>query len=305
MNEVEQGIINAQKVIQSFDGTDQQNFLNRFVNSLIEFDGLITGLPDEEQIRQLFFEKCEILDHSPLHHRMRHKPLGYSGDYLLLDWIQTRRISGNGLGQAWDRLFHDYPGAIAVRNRKQVFRNYLEEFRKLNTKASILDLACGSCRYILNVIDEIDNEGSSSFLEDVTFVDNQADAIEFARALFQQKRLKIVPQWISCNVMRFRPSRKYNFIWSSGLFDYLNDDQAVFLIKRIYDWLDDEGLMVFGNFHPDQPTRIPMELCGQWFLFHRTEQDLLLLAEKAKITPSKVTVSHESTGINLFCQIRK
>ncbi len=305
MDEVERGLIDAGTIIKSFDGTNQQEFLNRFVEGLVKIDGLIKGRPNEEQIRKRFFENCGILDQSPLHHRMRHKPLGYSGDYLLLDWILTTRIAGNGLGKIWDALFHDYPGAIAVRNRKQILQSYLEGFRKSHSKVSFLDLACGSCRYVLEIMNEADNKGTLAFLQDITFVDYQADAIEFAKVLYGQMPFKVQPQWTSCNVLRFKPSRKYNFIWSSGLFDYLNDDQAIFFIKRMYGWLEDNGLIVFGNFHPAQPTRIPMELVGNWFLIHRTNQDLVCLAEKAGISSANVKVSQEPMGINLFCEIRK
>lgn len=63
--------------------------------------------------------------------------------------------------------------------------------------------------------------------------------------------------------------------------------------------------MVFGNFSPRNPSRVPMELCGQWFLIHRTEDELVDLATSAGIPKNNVNIGMEPLGINLFCEVWK
>jgi len=48
-----------------------------------------------------------------------------------------------------------------------------------------------------------------------------------------------------------------------------------------------------------------MELCGQWFLIHRIEDDLMELVKAAGIPGENVSLFSEPLGINLFCEIRK
>jgi SAM-dependent methyltransferase len=102
------------------------------------------------------------------------------------------------------------------------------------------------------------------------------------------------------NVLRFKPTRTYGFVWCSGLFDYLNDKTAVYLLKRFNDMLAPGGTVAFGNFGEENGSRSYMEIVGRWFLIYRSPMDLMRLAGAAGFLPRKTRVCTDATGLNNF-----
>jgi extracellular factor (EF) 3-hydroxypalmitic acid methyl ester biosynthesis protein len=89
-------------------------------------------------------------------------------------------------------------------------------------------------------------------------------------------------------------------IWSSGLFDYLNEKTAIFLLSRLRAMLAPNGRVILGNFSHVNPSRPYMEIVGEWFLIHRDEQDLRQMANAAGFDAEKISVTSDVTGVNLF-----
>jgi SAM-dependent methyltransferase len=296
-------------LIESFDGSEPASFMDECFASLHEFSQMLSGHAWQQDARDLFFRSTPVLDRSLIHRRMRHKPLGYAGDYLLIDWMYTCKTAKDRLGRVWDTLAHQYPGVQAVRNRKQYFADLLRHCVAERNPAplSLLNLGCGSARDLRDALIALDP--SSDVIRErvvqVHCVDHELLAIRYAKRLFGEMGLRLGVHWDCTNALRLRPEQKYDLIWSAGLFDYLNDDVSRLLIRRMWRRLNDGGRIVFGNFHPRNPTRVPMELCGGWYLLHRTEEDLIRIASAAGVPIGCITVEEEPLGINLFCHLRK
>ena len=101
------------------------------------------------------------------------------------------------------------------------------------------------------------------------------------------------------NALRFSTEEKYDLIWCSGLFDYLSDKIAIFLIKRLLGLLNPKGVLCIGNFGLDNPSRSYMEVVGEWFLIHRSGRDLEKIATAAGMNP-KSRILADDNNINLF-----
>ena len=63
--------------------------------------------------------------------------------------------------------------------------------------------------------------------------------------------------------------------------------------------------MIIGNFGTANPSRKIMEILGDWFLVHRSIDELKSFALQAGIHPSNIDVDKEPLGINLFLRLRK
>ena len=107
------------------------------------------------------------------------------------------------------------------------------------------------------------------------------------------------------NVIRHTPDKKYDLIWSAGLFDYFKGKHFVYLLKKYYEFLKDDGELIIGNFNSENPSRRIMEILGDWFLYHRSEDELKKFAIQAGIPESKIEVFREPLGINLFLRVKK
>jgi SAM-dependent methyltransferase len=267
-----------------------------------EITALIERDPDPDLCREEFFRICGIFDQSPMHRRTRTKPLGYAGDYLVIDWIYTQKTADSGLAKKIDELFHSYEAAQAVRNRKDYFVKLCAEMAdEKNSRVDVLDLGCGSCRDVVEAFHACNNGVQYHF----HCVDQEPEAIEYARSLIRGTEAESQIRLDCRNVFRFEATEQYDLIWSAGLFDYISNRAVSLLIKKSWRFLKEGGLFVFGNFGPENPTRKGMELVSRWNLLHRTADELIAICEDAGVAYSSLSVESEPLGINLFCKIKK
>ena len=122
------------------------------------------------------------------------------------------------------------------------------------------------------------------------------------RSLCQAHLDKI--NFIEARAIKFKSPKKYNLIWSAGLFDYFEDKVFVFMLKRLLEMVADDGEIIIGNFSVINPSRAYMSIF-QWNLFHRSPQKLAALAMVAGVPASAISISREATGVNLFLHIKK
>src|SRR5262249_34666503 len=147
-----------------------------------EIERLSRSVPEKrEGLMRFCFERCsEELDQSLVHRHGRHKPLGYPGDYLIMDYIYTNKEDSSGSGQVWDRFFHRQQAPRAVRNRMNYFIKAARDLAVGKTRRSILNVAAGPCRELAEIGRE-DNDFSRCV--SIHCVDADAKAIAYARAL--------------------------------------------------------------------------------------------------------------------------
>lgn len=279
----------------------EKNFLEHLelLNDLSQLD-----LDQRQELRKYFIEACaEELDKGVMQNQSRNKPFGYPGDHLVIDWIYTRKTAISGNGKLWDELYHRQAAPQAVRNRKDFFCKTLEALcLKKQGRVSVLDIASGPCR---DIAEAVSMPGVRPERLSFHCVDVDPKAIEYAKGVIYESSQKAIFLWEAANAFRIKPQSKYDLVWSAGLFDYLNSRYAVFLLKRMWGWTKEGGSLIFGNFHPRNPSRNYMEWCGGWFLIHRTEEDMSLLCKMAGIPEACISFEQEPLGVNIFCVARK
>lgn len=228
------------------------------------------------------------------------KPLGYAGDYLMIDRIYTQHTAIDQNEYKWDIFFNQFPAVKAVRNRKTYFKNLLLRKSLQSTRTlRVLNLASGPARDLL----EFFQENPDADIH-ITCVELDPRAIAYAKNLLGDFNDRVT--FVERNVFKYHTSDTFDLIWSAGLFDYFTDDVFVRLIRRFHtDMLAPQGELIVGNFHPRNPSRAVMELLGDWFLHHRTEAELEQLAREAIPQVRSITIDQEPEGINLFLRMPK
>lgn len=96
-----------------------------------------------------------------------------------------------------------------------------------------------------------------------------------------------------------------DFIYSAGLFDYLSARSFAALLSILYRTLAPGGQLAIGNVAAHNPSRHFMEYCADWFLIHRSREDLVALAKGLDPSPQSIEVDAEPTGLNLFLCVLK
>jgi extracellular factor (EF) 3-hydroxypalmitic acid methyl ester biosynthesis protein len=226
------------------------------------------------------------------------KPHGYAGDFEIIDKIYTQFKSDDESFRRWDEFFHAQEAPCAVRNRKTFFLNILNRATQNKDSIRVLNVGSGPGR---DIYEYFNNNPKSKIHFDC--IDHDKKAIAYASDLCNQYLDRIT--FINSNIFKFKTSQKYDLIWSAGIFDYLNDKLFVSLLKKLYSFLGDGGVLYIGNFSNHNPTRKYMEIFGNWHLIHRSKEQLQYLSSLAGIDHINTSILSEPLRINLFLQIFK
>ncbi len=257
---------------------------------------LNNDLPESERqaMKALFDE--ELLNNTQ-QGRALLKPQGYAGDYLTIDQIYTYKVSEKERCRKWDLYFHHQHAPIAVRNRKDFFKEAITAILKHTaSEIQLLDVASGPARDLAELYAGINPRRLQT-----TCIDVDGDAIEYAKKMTAKYQNRI--EFIHKNIFKFEPAKKFDVIWSAGLFDYFDDATFTKILSRFLSWLNDGGEIIIGNFSTNNPSRAYMEVFGEWFLHHRSEECLLQLAKAAGALDARV--EKEPVGVNLFLRAKK
>ena len=246
-----------------------------------------------EELWDLLDDACSI---KTLQGMVALKPHGYAGDYEIIDKIYTRYISPNQELQKWDYFFHSHPAVEAVRNRKAYFVTLISNFGFSASNTSVLSVGCGPSRDIYEFCATSNNENI-----DFECVDMDPDAVKHSKLVCAKYLDRM--EFHCENIFRFTTTKRFGLIWAAGLFDYLDDKQFVFLLKRMYSLLAPGGELIIGNFSKSNGSKDYME-AGDWYLNYRSKNSLIRLALEANIEEKNVRVFSESLNINLFMHIQ-
>jgi SAM-dependent methyltransferase len=252
----------------------------------------------DEQLNSIRDAFGEALSPETIQGWAYHKPLGYAGDFQIIEKIYNYHTSSNPHLAKWDHFFHTQKAPRAVRNRLSFFLDQLWKTKTETASTShILNLASGPGRDMYEALKVI---GASDI--EIDCVDQDAQAINYAKGLCRDFLTHI--QFTHKNIFRFTPTKTYHLIWSAGLFDYFNDNVFKRTIERFFRILKPNGKLVIGNFTIDNPSRGYMELF-KWDLFHRSKTHLYRLAQECGFAEEQISIEQEPEGVNLFLVITK
>jgi len=242
--------------------------------------------------------------------RFFHKPLGYAGDFEMMNMLYRNESLGDTLfGQALSRVILDCDGARAVRHRAQYLVGKVTAAATCgepDRPARILSVAAGPAME-LQLILRKDPALLRAGRAEITLLDQDAGALRHAReqieALAARARVEVTLRCLNSSIRTVIAEGlhgSYDLIYSAGLFDYLKDRTARAAGVRLVAALAPGGTAVIGNFGDANPSRPLMELFTDWPLLHRSASDLRRLFGDIG---SSMTIEQETTGVNLFSVI--
>ena len=251
---------------------------------------------------------------SPFIRRIYEKPLGYAGDYVMMNYIYEDGYEGD---TTYDKLLHRYvlslPATLANRNRKYYFKKRIWSTIKKTNDAKIASVACGPAREIIEVLTEAPSSIKCTF----TLVDSEKLALEFIKDKIRTLNNAIKSSDVAINYVHrdvlelMRESRMkevindQDLIYTAGLVDYIKDRLAAKIIEILYGCLKKGGVLIIGNVHSDNPSRACMEMLGEWVVIHRDEEGMMNLVKNITGATKIQTEREPTTGMNVFLIIEK
>ncbi len=227
------------------------------------------------------------------------KPFGYAGDFLMIDKIYTNYTTRNNNYIGWDNYFHSHSAPKAVRNRKEYFINAVTDSLRKQEDIKLLNIASGPARDVSELYEMIEDASKLK----TTCIDFDQDAINYASSITKAHSEYI--EFVNVNILRYCCHEQFDIVWSAGLFDYFEDGIFVKMLRRFKNWVKPGGQIIIGNFNEEHnPSRKLMEIFGEWFLIHRSEEKLIELAMEAGYEREQLTVGREQEQVNLFLHIQ-
>ena len=228
------------------------------------------------------------------------KPCGAALDYMLLDKIYTHYTSNNLNFRVWDEHFQQQTAVRAVRNGKVYFQDCVRARTNKNRDMDLLKVVSGSGRELSELYGSVPSKENLR----TSCIETDDRAITYAKWLNVGHLDSI--KFVQSSIFSYRAMGSYDLIWSAGAFNYLNDRSVVLLLQRFGEWLREGGEIVAGNCnHDHNPSRDYMELLGDCFLIHRTEEELFDLGRQAGFGPAQIKIGREEENVLLFLHLRK
>jgi extracellular factor (EF) 3-hydroxypalmitic acid methyl ester biosynthesis protein len=258
---------------------------------------------------------------APFAHRAYQKPLGYAGDYEMVNMMTRNPQEGASLfAKVFNVWLLQQGSATAHRNRLMYLTKRIEAetFRvsRIGNKARIFNFACGPAVEIQQFLDYSPLSEKVEFtlldFDSETLAHTQKAINDIKERLgwrtsvqFQKKAVhQLIKESQKLAAAGSGEKDEYDFIYCAGLFDYLNDYTGKQLIKIFHQRLAPGGLLVVTNVTPLTSNRGSLELILDWNLIYRDAAQLEQLC-LGIIPKEEIRVKSDKTGINIFLEARK
>jgi len=273
---------------------------------------------DREPLREFAQRHLhDLLMQSPWMHRARTKPLGYPGDYEVMNGLYGNHFAGATLfAKAVNLAITAMPAGDAVRMRKDLMKSELSRHLDLASPertVRILSIAAGPAQEVYELLQE---RASLAGPVEIVLFEQDRRALTFAyarlsRIVNQRWRNQVKIVLLHDSIKRlllgttvFTESGEYDMVYASGLCDYLQRHTWIRLCKTLYGTLAPRGTLYVGNMAPDNPSRWVMEFHLDWNLVHRERPELLELA-RAAAPRAALRICEEASSYNPFVALTR
>ena len=287
-----------------------------------KFEDIAKSLGSESQpVHRNYAQRLlhPIVLRAPFASRAYLKPLGYAGDYEMVNMmLRDPKEGGSLFAKIFNVWLLQQDSAAAHRNRIEFLRERLvqESLRcmRLGRPMRILNLGCGPAGEIQKFLTE---EGLADNAE-FTLLDFNDETVNYAtkvlgdlkRRLGRQTSITIEKKSVHRVIkdggkpMVNIRERGFDFVYCSGLFDYLSDRTCKQLMNIFWSWTRPGGLVLATNVTPGSPNRGSLEMVLDWHLNYRSADQFSRVAPSE--TPADETrICSDDTGVNIFLEARK
>jgi extracellular factor (EF) 3-hydroxypalmitic acid methyl ester biosynthesis protein len=254
---------------------------------------------------------------SPFAFRTYQKPLGYAGDYEMVNMILRDSLEGSSLfSKTVNSWFLSQRPAEAHRNRiTHLTRILSRESRRVAQNgriARIFNLGCGPAKEVQNFLiqDEVCNHTSFVLL------DFNDETLEYTTKVLEDLKSKLkritqievikrsVHQVLRYDAKSDAQQQRYDLVYCAGVFDYLSDRICKRLMDIFYEMLEPGGLLVATNVDDSNPSRNGMESLLDWHLIYRNPTRMrAMIPDRAP--RGNCSVQSDETGVNNYVEVRK
>ncbi|MFC1484929.1 class I SAM-dependent methyltransferase family protein [bacterium] len=288
---------------------------------MVELNNLAKNVRSEDYDEyKLYYQRVlhPLILQSPFINRVYYKPLGYAGDYEIMNMLYANKPKGCTLFAKFvDKYYLSITPSRANRNRLTYIINKIKinalKYLKNNQRIKISSIGCGSCLEIQSLLktEEISNH------IDFTLFDVDKDALNCANKKLTLLRDKYKRQatftYINESIFNLIKRQEVrdlieddqHIIYSLGLFEYLSDVSIRRLLQVLFQKLACNGLLSVGNYSDKNIFKNHMELGGEWFLFYKNKAKMLEMTKAVEEKHNSYVESEPLGSINFLIMEKK
>jgi extracellular factor (EF) 3-hydroxypalmitic acid methyl ester biosynthesis protein len=259
-----------------------------------------------------YIERCrqhpirELLHQDPFTFRAYAKPRGYAGDAELLDYIygceerwpvpQTTR-----LGQQVFDYTTFAPASEGVRSRRGFVASYIDRMVEKINRPRILAIASGHLREA-SLAASVKRKKFGRF----TALDSDGMTLQRVHCDYGWYGVDTVTASIRELITGRISLGRYDFVYSTGLFDYLGRTTGQRLVKVMFAMLRPGGRLLIANFLPGIRDDGYMEAFMDWHLVYRNRQEMIgLTADLPQAELGRITIFAEENQNIIFTVVHR
>ncbi len=265
-----------------------------------------------------------LLAACPMHRRAYEKPLGYAGDYRMMELYFAHGIGDGLFGRFLYSVTKQYTLVRAVIAREVLLRNAVRAAAEAEGEGPVrvLVLAAGPAMELRRFLEET---GPLKRPLELILLDQDRGAHESAHRhltrILLERHDGMLPVSVRCLHFSVRQLLKpqtpedervvqetlagLDLVYSGGLYDYLPEPVAARLTQVTYSRLRPGGRLLHGNLIEAPDTTWVMEYVLGWPLIYRTDETMLRLGAGLEPVPASVGISRDDTGHSIFLDVTK
>ncbi len=262
-------------------------------------------------LKARFYEECiahpivEVFAKEPITSRSCTRPRGYAGDAELIDFIYRLKSPDPKTSFIGRELYSNILESSvckSVRWRAKHLAEKIEEnYQNKKTPLNAFAIASGHLRE-LHFVDELASKISNFYA-----MDQDPLSTEEARRSLSEIKIDFITDSILSIIKRsVKINQPLDFIYSAGLFDYLNDKLARKLLSATFDLLAPGGSMLIANFAPGLTEQAYMEAFMDWHLIYRDEFEMeALLKDIAQTETDSIKIYRDPMENVVYMEVRR
>jgi extracellular factor (EF) 3-hydroxypalmitic acid methyl ester biosynthesis protein len=259
-----------------------------------------------------------LLLSSPFVYRTFVKPLGYAGDYEMVNMMFRDTCEG---GSLFAKIVNAYalqlPPIIAHQNRITYLSDKLVEESLRRARQGqplrVFNLGCGPAHEVQKFLGKGAVGDQADFLladfNDETVQHTNTKLTDLKKQHASRAKIQVIKRTAhqlikqSERAVQSPQAEQYDMIYCAGLFDYLSDRVCRKLMDVFYGMLAPGGLLLATNVDV-HPSTNEMEYFLEWVLVHRNSDQMATLAPE-RANRENVKLMRDTTGVNIFLEVRK
>ena len=292
----------------------------RLFELLIDFKGAVEDVGEDAQAMHKSYVRRQLHPHllcSPFLYRTFKKPLGYAGDYEMVNMILRNDFDGASIfAKLFNHMLLQAPPAEAHRNRIKYLVTTIAEAAERKARSGerlrVMNLGCGPAEEVLRVL----KSEEVSDVIDFVLLDFNDETIKYTKSRLEEARARygrsanIILEKKSVHQVLKMASRgdfqkaEYDLVYCAGLFDYFSQKVCKKMVELFSTLVTPGGEVLVTNVADTNPVSDWMEYVMAWDLIYRSREEMEdLIPERCANFSRQIDV--DATGVNYFLKLKR